>query len=323
MNKSTKYIAGKCQIIESGFHDSIQDIGRIGFRQYGIPQSGAMDFWAYQWANWLVDNDLDAPVIEMTFKGGSYLFLENAYIACTGANMNIKVDGQSIPNNKSIFIKKGSTLKCNYTIEGIRTYLAIQGIYNINKAFGSSSTYTYGEFGGNDGQLLQKDNSIHFKSIHLSEGTFQNRQIPPHILPIYNNSIIRVVKSAEWDWLKNPIEWLKNPYKVTAESNRMGIRLSGKKVQSNNEQEMRSSGTNIGTIQLLPSGQLIVLMQDGQTTGGYPRIANIIRADLGRLAQFPPNYIIHFRLVTVAQAQHIFEHKMAIFRHETNRLLKK
>jgi antagonist of KipI len=323
MNKSTKYIAGKCQIIESGFHDSIQDIGRIGFRQDGIPQSGAMDFWAYQWANWLVGNDLNTPVIEMTFKGGSFLFSENAYIACTGANMNIKIDGQSIPNNKSIFIKKGSTLKSNYAIEGVRTYLAIQGIYNIDKAFGSSSTYTYGEFGGNDGQLLRKGDSIDFKSINLSEKTIQNREIPSYILPHYNNNIIRVVKSAEWDWLKKPVEWLKLPYKVTAESNRMGIRLSGKKIQSINEQEMRSSGTNIGTIQLLPSGQLIVLMQDGQTTGGYPRIANVIRADLGRLAQFPPNSIILFRLVIVAQAQRIFEHKMAIFRHEKSRFLKK
>lgn len=314
MNKSTKYVAGQCQIITAGFHDSIQDVGRIGFRQYGIPQSGAMDFRAYQWANWLVGNDLNAPAIEMTFKGGRYLFSENAWIALTGANMNIELNGQFIPNNKSIFIKKGSTLKCNYAIEGVRTYLAIQGIYNIKKAFGSYSTYTYGEFGGNDGQLLKKGNSIDFKSINSSEETFQSRQIPSLILPYYNNNIIRVVKSVEWDWLKNPTEWLNHPYLITPESNRMGIRLNGQKTLSINKQEMRSSGTNVGTIQLLPSGQLIVLMQDGQTTGGYPRIANVIRADIGRLAQFPPNSAIRFRLVTIAEAQRIFEYKMTSFR---------
>ncbi len=127
LNK-TKPNMRNCQVIKSGFHDSFQDLGRIGFRKYGIPQSGAMDFWAYQWANWLVGNELNAPTIEMTFKGGSFLFLKNACIAFTGADMNIELDGQSIPNYQSIFIKKGSTIKCNYAQKGVRTYMAIKGI---------------------------------------------------------------------------------------------------------------------------------------------------------------------------------------------------
>lgn len=317
LNK-TKPNMRNCQVIKSGFHDSFQDLGRIGFRKYGIPQSGAMDFWAYQWANWLVGNELNAPTIEMTFKGGSFLFLKNACIAFTGADMNIELDGQSIPNYQSIFIKKGSTIKCNYAQKGVRTYMAIKGICNISEAFGSYSTYTYAKFGGNNGQLLKKGDAIEF---NFDDKKFKNRKMPARCLPIYNNKIIRIIKSTEWNYLTSPNEYLNQNYQITNESNRMGIRLKGQKIQQIQTDEMTSSGTNIGTIQLLPSGQLIVLMNDGQTTGGYPRIANVIRADLGRLAQISPNSLVRFRVVNMAEARAIFDYKMAIFAKETSHFL--
>ena len=146
----------------------------------------------------------------------------------------------------------------------------------------------------------------------------KKKVVPEQFQRIFeNNPIIRIVKSIEWDWLSKTSqnELTSQFYKITNDSNRMGIRLNSEPLFQKEKHKMISSGTNLGTIQLLPNGQLIVLMNDGQTTGGYPRVGNVIQADLARLAQVPANNKIRFKIIDLEEAQQVFYYKTEQLKH--------
>jgi len=205
--------------------------------------------------------------------------------------------------NQSIFFKAGDTLTLGYAKAGARTYIGIQGIPDIEVIMGSYSTYTLGKFGGWKGRALQAGDVLKWKNEHLNN---PNRQLPEHVLPHFftEKNIIRVMRGPEWDHLSTVAQniFQRVLFSVQNDSNRMGIRLKGADLSRINNTPMPSSATLPGTIQLPPNGQPIILMHDGQTTGGYPRIAKVIEADLGRLAQIPPHGSLCFRVVNEAQA---------------------
>jgi len=295
------------QIIKGGLLTTIQDGGRFGYRNLGIPQSGTMDARARKQANWLVDNSQDAPVLECSFWGGIFRFDKRKIIALTGADMNARLNGEPCEMYRSHEVKPGDVLTLGYVSAGTRTYIALQGRPDIEVFMGSFSTYTASQFGGFKGRALIAGDSIGWESKHPKN---PNRVLPEYLRPHFSTekNIIRIVRGPEWEMLSAASQqsFEKLSYEIHRDSNRMGIRLVGEKMEMKEGFSMVSSATLPGTMQLPSNGQPIVLMHDGQTTGGYPRIGKVIEVDLGRLAQIPPQGSLRFRIVDEGDARELF-----------------
>lgn len=286
---------GKLVVIDGGLFTTVQDAGRCGFRKYGIPVSGVMDNSAFELVNRLVGNSQDTPVLEMTLKGGKYRFESDSVIALTGANMNPTINGKSVELNSSLEIKAGDILEFEYASRGCRCYLGIRGNWKIEKILGSCSTYIEGNFGGIEGRSLQKGDQLHWKEI---QADFQSYTLSQKEIPYYSSKLtVEFISGPEWNWLskKEQGEFLSTEFTISSESNRMGIRLNSDFQIEEKKREMVSSGVIPGIIQLPPNGSPIILMKDGQTIGGYPRIGKVLDIHLNRLAQVPPNGTIRFK----------------------------
>ena len=282
-------------VIDGGLFTTIQDIGRVGYRKYGIPESGVMDLDSYKKANYLVGNAEDGPVLECTLKGGKYQFDSDAVIALTGAVMNPTIDGSKIEMNTSVFIKKGEILDLGFAGRGCRCYLAIQGEWVINKVLGSWSTFVLGKFGGFKGRELKEEDVIEWKN---KDDRFAGRTLEKTEIPYFSSKItVQFVPGPEWHMLTDQLkkQFLNTSFTVSSRSNRMGIRLETDDPLIVNKASMKSSGVIPGIIQLPPNGLPIILMKDGQTVGGYPRIGKILEVHLNRLSQLPPNALVKFK----------------------------
>lgn len=284
---------------DPGVFTTVQDAGRKGYRKFGVPQSGAMDDKAYNLANQLVGNPVGSAVLELTMKGGNYRFENDAVIALTGAIMDFKRNGIVMPMNRSISINKGDELEIGYARRGFRSYLAIRGKLEITPVMGSCSTYVTGNFGGFKGRTLEKGDEIRWSEL---EGSFQEKKAEKSKLPFYSSSLVlKTFRGPEWDWLNEKAKqlFLGAEFSVSQSSNRMGIRLAGAKVQVQ-WHEMISSPVIPGIIQLPPGGEPIILHKDGQTIGGYPRIAKVADDELWRLGQVKPGDSIRFELKEIS-----------------------
>ncbi|MEX2364463.1 MAG: biotin-dependent carboxyltransferase family protein, partial [Balneolaceae bacterium] len=263
---------GSLKVLDGGLFTTIQDTGRTGFRKYGIPASGVMDAHATKLANWLVGNPHETPVIEMTLQGASYQFQSDAVIGISGANMDARVNNQQIERYKTQEIREGDTLSFSYAKSGCRAYLAIQGEWKVEEVLGSYSAYTMGGFGGKFGRIIKKNDVLEWDFEKQERG---KREVPRKLLPYYSSSgnRIRIIAGQEWEVLskENQKRFLGREYQISSESNRMGMRLQGEPLYFEGG-EMVSSAVIPGIVQLPKQGNPIILMQDGQTAGGYPRI---------------------------------------------------
>lgn len=287
----------KLTVKDGGLFTTIQDIGRVGYRKYGIPVSGVMDVYSYKKANYLVGNAENDPVLECTLKGGKYQFDSDAVIALTGAVMNPSIEGSKIEMNTSVLIKKGETLDLGFAEKGCRCYLAIRGEWVIDRILGSCSTFVTGKFGGLKGSELKEDDVIVWKN---KKNSFEGRVLEKTEIPYFSSKItVEFVPGPEWDILTDHLkkQFLTTSFKVSSKSNRMGIRLETNDPLIIKMSDMKSSGVIPGIIQLPPNGLPIILMKDGQTIGGYPRIGKILEVHLSRLAQLPPNGAVKFKKV--------------------------
>ena len=285
---------GKLTVLDGGLFSTIQDEGRFGFRKFGVPISGAMDSESYKLANTLVGNPSDFPVVEFSLKGGKYKFDSEAFIAITGALMNPKLNGEQIQMNTSIKVEAGSILELGFAQKGVRAYLGISGVWDIKKVMESYSTCISGQFGGYKGRILQAGDEIKWQD---QSHDYEVKSLSKGKTPYFSSKItVNFIAGPEWDWLteKEQRNFLATSFKVDSRSNRMGIRLEMNEQIGIQKREMKSSGVIPGIIQLPPNGKPIVLMHDGQTVGGYPRIGKIVDSDLHRVAQVPPNGIIRF-----------------------------
>lgn len=280
-----------CDVKKSGLLTSIQDLGRPGFRKFGVPVSGVMDVNSARLANKLVGNPTDFPLLEITQTGPQLHFKKYGALAITGADISPLLNGISIPNNETIFFSKGDELSFQKLRSGVRAYLAFSGELQAEWLFNSASTHVGNQWGGLKGKPLSKGDQLFLFS---PEKPIQ-RQKSDRALS--NSKIIRVSQSVEFDGLETEDkerlfsqEWI-----IASESNRMGIRLTGKPLKSKIP-EMISSPTDLGIMQLPPSGQPIILMNDSASIGGYPRICALLQDDIPLLAQKPPGASIHFRL---------------------------
>lgn len=300
------------KIIKAGVFDTIQDLGRYGFQHLGINPGGAMDRFAAQAVNLLVGNHIGEPVIEMHFPASIFLFEQEAMLAIGGADFAATINGDEIPLWQPVIITKNSLLQFQKWKQGARCYLALREKLGVEKWLNSYSTNVKAAAGGFNGRALQKDDFISFKEKYnyadaINDSDFVTLPWKADILwsetPINR---IAVIQGNEWESLteQSKSKFLTEPFVVDALADRMGYRLQGA-LQAKESDELVSSAVSFGTIQLLPSGELIILMADHQTTGGYPRIAHVASAHLATLAQRQTGDKIYFRLTDQKNAEEL------------------
>ncbi|WP_462253449.1 5-oxoprolinase subunit C family protein [Ekhidna sp.] len=275
---------GKLKVIKTGPAASIQDFGRFGVRRYGIPQSGAMDINMMILANKLVGNEEDFPVIEFAMMGSKMEALEESIVSVVGAESML--NGKKM-SNKSFEMVPGDQLEVS-TPAAVYGYIALAGKIQSKVDFDSSSTYPPAKFGGINGAPLKAGDILESKGDGRSKKEYDHPEIRPE-----PDVEITIMKGPEWEYLKELPS--NKTFVIDSSSNRMGIRLIGE-LQCD-YREIKSSAVVPGIIQLPPNGQPIVLMNDCQTTGGYPRIAKVIKEDLGKLAQVKAGGKISFNTI--------------------------
>lgn len=276
------------KVLKSGFYTTIQDEGRFGYRDKGVPVSGVMDVSVVRTANRLLENDDHAAVLEITMTGPTLQFEEDTFIVLAGAEMSATLNNTPISNYNVIQIKAGDILSYGRLLKGFRGYLAIKGGLKTTEVLGSRSQYFPITKRGS-----LKDNQ------KLSYDAFSN--FTPKIselkaVSLLDEVVLEVSKGPEFDLLDDgQLESLfVKEFSVAKENNRMGYQFNEK--IKGHDRSMLTSATLPGTVQLTPSGKLIVLMKDGQTTGGYPRIVQLNDKSISILAQKRSGDRISFKL---------------------------
>jgi biotin-dependent carboxylase-like uncharacterized protein len=277
------------KVLKSGFYTSVQDLGRFHYRNKGVPASGVMDELSVFKANTLLENEVTDAVLEITMTGPTLFFEEETAIVMSGAEMSATLNNLPIANYKVHQIDVGDILSYGKLEAGFRGYLAIKGGFKAKVMYGSSSFYKPITFRNRlmDGDMVPFD----YKKIFI-----------PKISEIKVDSflgetILKVHKAPEFDMLtKTQLEVLfTKDFTVAKENNRMAYQLN--EMLEGHNQSMLTSATLPGTIQLTPAGKLIILMKDGQTTGGYPRILQLSDKAIAILAQKREGATISFKLV--------------------------
>jgi antagonist of KipI len=300
------------KVLKAGLLSTIQDTGRFGYRKDGIIVSGAMDTLALRTGNLLIGNSEHEAGIECTVMGPKILFESDRLIALTGADFSPKIDDKPVKMWRPLFVAKGSILNFGASVSGCRSYLTVSGGFDIPEVLGSRSTYLRAEFGGWKGRALQTGDHIPFrKKYRETLRNFNWSLNPAKVYPDLNDGMIRVIKGPEYNLFTESSKqaFLEQEFLLTNESDRMGYRLQGAVLALELPQEMISSAVTFGTIQVTSKGDSIVLMADHQTTGGYPRIAQVITADFSRLAQMQSGQKIRFGLVTLDLAHAALQHR--------------
>ncbi len=291
-------------IKKSGILTTFQDIGRNGHRASGINPNGAMDKTAVRLINILLGNDENEAVLEMHFPAAEIEFKEDALIAIGGADFAAQIGDRKIENWRPVFVESGEKLKFTEKVFGNRAYLAVKNGLKTEKYLNSAST----NLKAGIGKQLKIGDKIEFNQRTTNNEQRTNIKISESIIPFYSHfPTVRVTQGADFERLSksSKITLEVEDYKITPESDRMGFRLEGAGLVIRGEKELISSAVEFGTIQLLPDGQMIILMADHQTTGGYPRIAHIVPTDLPLAAQLGANDKIAFKIVTQQRAEEL------------------
>lgn len=293
-------------ILQAGPLTTIQDAGRFGFMEYGIGQSGVMDYQSYLQANQLVGNAEKEAVLEMTLMGAEILFDGDALIAYTGADMQAKLDEVPIERGRAYLVQKGQHLKFGMAKCGVRAYLAIAGEMQVPVIMNSKSTNLKCKMGGFGGRKLQNGDQLEIRIKKFSEKEIKKmlkKQIKQ--LDYEEKKIIRVVLGPQEDCFT--VEGIKTflsvDYTVSTESDRMGIRMEGPKIEGKGKTDIVSDGIVFGSIQVTSAGLPIIMMADHQTTGGYAKIATVIKEDLPKLAQARPGDHVVFQRVEIEEIE--------------------
>ena len=281
----------------------IQDFGRLGWQRYGVGTSGAMDALALAAANALVGNAAGAAGLEFVLFGGEFT-LEggSARIAVAGAPAAVTVDGEPVGTLASVTMRGGQTLMVGAAQAGVYLYLAIQGGLALTPQLGSLSLHVRPRIGGLEGRPLRAGDRL---PLNRAEAEGEDLRLDP--LALESGAPIRVVLGPQDDYFTAAgIEtFLSATYRVSPEADRMGYRLTGERIEHALGYNIVSDGIVAGSVQVPGSGEPIVMMADRQTTGGYPKIATVVSADLRVLAHRRPGSPVRFKAVDVAEAQRL------------------
>ena len=290
------------KILSPGGYTTIQDAGRHGFQDMGVPISGVLDYFAFSVANHLVGNPKNTPVLELTVMGPSLEILKQMDIALTGAPMGLRVNDSPVEQWQSVRVSPGDQVSIGQIQSGCRAYLAVGGGIDLPKVMGSFSTYVGARIGGFHGRPLKAGDCLQSTSTHLLP---RQRRLPETFIPVYPSHVtLRTILGPQDDYFDEGLETLFNhEYMVTAKADRMGYRLSGKAIpiKPSMPKSIVSEPSMPGSIQIPPDEQPIILLVE-QTVGGYAKIATIISSDLGIVAQTTPGDTIRFEKIDLKTA---------------------
>ena len=285
---------------QPGLLSLLHDRGRYGAHNLGLTTGGPLDSLAFDWANRLLGNDINATCLEISFGGLSLAAETGTSFVITGAQAPCKLNGESIPLWQTQDIQPGDKLEIGFTSAGTRCYLAVRGGFDITPSFGSSSTVLREKIGGINGDKLQAGDHLPCSGDKLTA----HCRLAEQEQPAYGDSArLRVVLGYQQAAFGPLQQWrfFNSEYRLSERCDRMGFRLEGETVHSDMV-SMLSEGICHGAIQIPADGQPIVLMNDRQTIGGYPKIGAVIPIDTAGLAQLSPGAQVHFEEISIEQA---------------------
>jgi biotin-dependent carboxylase-like uncharacterized protein len=291
------------RVAAPGFLTTVQDLGRPGHAAAGVSASGAADPLALRIGNRLVGNVDGAAALEMTMVGGSFRFEADGVFALAGADTGARLDDRPVVPFRPHPVRSGETLACTALRRGARAYLCVRGGVVVPPVFGSASTHLLTALGGCEGRALRAGDRFVL-------GAAENRPpfyhaVDPSTIPGYllgESFRVTVGPQASWFAPEAHAALVETEWSVSEACDRMGIRLSGPRIDTLEPRELLTEGVPLGAVQVPPSGQPIVLFVEHQTTGGYPKIANVIAADLARLGRLRPRDALRFEAISRAEA---------------------
>jgi antagonist of KipI len=315
---------GMIEVREVGLFTTVQDLGRPGFGPVGVSASGAADAVSLRMGNRLVGNVEGAAGLEMTLLGGAFAFSEDTVAALSGSDFGATLDGETIALGTSFEVRAEQTLRLGPTRSGARCYLCVRGGIVVAPFLGSASTHVLSGLGGREGRALRKGDvlNIGVESGESVTGSRSQKLSGRALETLQPRKVLLVTLGPQSDWFSEATHrtFYQSTFRVSEESNRMGIRLEGPaiSVESGGARaeekgrsanltggEMISEGVALGAVQVPESGLPIILFVEQQTTGGYPKIANVISADFHSLGQLRPRDEIRFELVDMLTARRL------------------
>ena len=276
-----------------GLLTTVQDLGRPGYGPIGVSACGAADTTALRVANRLVGNPESAAGLEMTLQGGQFLFPEGAVVALGGSDFGV-------PVWQSFAVAPGEVLRIGRSLSGARCYLCVRGGIRVPLVMGSASTDLVSGLGGFEGRALRRGDRLEIGEV-TGEVAWRRVEVPQR------RDVFPVTDGPQVDWFtaETVTAFYSGAYTVTADVNRMGIRLAGAALALAVSRELITEGVALGCIQVPSAGQPVILFVEQQTTGGYPKIANVIAADLPALGQLKPGDKIRFERVDLREAREL------------------
>ncbi|PGU79857.1 biotin-dependent carboxyltransferase family protein [Bacillus cereus] len=308
------------EVLHAGMFTTVQDLGRSYYQQFGVPVGGAMDKNALRLINMLVGNEENEAGLEMTILGPKLLIKKTTLLAIGGADMEPLLNGERIPLWRPILAEEGSMLCFGKVKSGCRAYVTFAGGIHIERTMGSKSTYIRAAIGGIEGRMLKKGDYFQIgaqpemanrfiQDLQKDERIKTKWAISNSVLPKYKkHPKLRVIAHFEYNQFTEESRkaFFTKEYKVSNYADRMGYRVEGEVLNRIEEKEILSSPVTFGTIQVPNGGHPIILMADRQTTGGYPRMGNIISVDLPLLAQLKPGDYVSFEKITLEEAEQLY-----------------
>jgi antagonist of KipI len=307
----------KASAIRAGFLTTVQDLGRSGLREFGVSPGGALDPHALRVANLLVGNDEPAAGLEITFGGLRIRFADDRVIAWCGGDFEARIGSMSLPAGHPAVIHSGEDFSIESPAIGCRAWLAISGGIDVPVVLGSRATDLKVAFGGMNGRAIRDGDELPLgqnpeRAKNLA-AVLRAKRIaswkPPHdwSSPAQRESVLRFIRGSNADHCTD--EAMKTfgqaGFFVSPDSDRMGVRLDGPSLERNREAELLSEAVAPGTVQIPPNGKPILLLNDCQTIGGYPKLAHVITCDLPIAAQLRPADTVHFNEVALSEAHRV------------------
>jgi biotin-dependent carboxylase-like uncharacterized protein len=287
------------EIVRPGLFTTVQDPGRTGFSRWGVPVSGAADSHSARLANWLAGNVASAAVLEVTLGAAEFSVLAPCPIGIAGARAAISVNGASVDRGRALLLERGDRVVIGPAEAGLRVYVAIGGGIDVPLVMGSRATLSASGLGGFKGRKLAAGDVLPAGP----RTPFEPRVLSPSSEALVLRDEARVVGGPQLDFFPDAVRaaFFGGTFRVSSRSDRRGLRLEGAPVPPTRG-DIDPEGVVVGAIQVPAGGEPIVLMPDGPVTGGYPKIAAVIRADLPVLGQWRPGQAVRFREITLAAA---------------------
>jgi antagonist of KipI len=302
----------KMIVTRGGFLTSVQDLGRTGFREFGVSLGGALDPFALRVANLLVDNDEGAAGLEITFGGLQLHFADERAVAWCGGEFDVQIESMPLPAGHAARLQAGEELKFGRPQIGCRCWLAISSGVDVPVVLGSRSTDLRANFGGFHGRALRDGDELALGEFRRSqtaaiEGISSWTAPYDWVSPAKRDPTLRFVRGVDWSQFDDlTIErFMSEPFAVSPDSDRMGARFEGPELKRKTNVDLVSEAVAPGTIQVPPSGKPILLLGDCQTIGGYPKMAYVITVDLSMAAQLRAGDHVRFSEVSLADAHQL------------------